>query len=339
MRGRLCGPARRRDEEITGTLAALAGANGLAAQARPTPPTAPRAERDECRCLDDAGRERERCFCFVMPDNFAGNLMGMPRRAVLGVNVRHDQPARYDEEGARLYGVDESSAAGEAGLEEGDILASVDGTSVLEPLAESRAEDRLSDDASLPVQRLLALLADREPGDSVRVEYLRDGERRTATVVLDEPRFMIHAGAPGVMGIGPLGRLEDMKVFGRDAAGGVNAFRLGDGCPGDREGTTRGRVVVMSFGRSCVAGVELLEMRAGLSEYFGAAEGGVLVADAREDNPLGLRPGDVLIAVDGREMRGVDQALRVLRSYEGEDDVDLRVLRKQQTLEVRGRVR
>src|SRR5688500_11532328 len=97
-------------------VAALVGplAGAVSAQGQPTPPPAPRAEGTrECRCLDEQGRERERCFCFTMPESFASGLTAFARRPVLGVNVRHDQPARYDDQGARLYGVNESSPAGE----------------------------------------------------------------------------------------------------------------------------------------------------------------------------------------------------------------------------------
>jgi hypothetical protein len=317
---------------IAALVGTLAGAPALSAQADPAP--TPRAEgAGVCRCLDEQGRERERCFCFVMPDRFAG-LIG-PRRAVLGVNIRHDQPARYDEQGARLYGVDGTSPAGEAGLEAGDVLASVDGRSLLDPLPDEQAEERLSDDASLPVQRLLALLADHEPGDSLRLEYLRDGERREATVVLEEPGFL-RPGAPPAIALGPMG---EMRMFGPEAAGPLSVFRPGGDCPGGATGAARSRGLVVGFGRSCVAGVELIEMRTGLAEYFGASAGGVLVADAREDSPLGLRAGDVLLAVDGREVRGADHALRMLRSYEADEEVALRVLRRQETLELRGRVR
>jgi S1-C subfamily serine protease len=293
--------------------------------------------------LDEQGRERERCFCFAMPENFAAGLGMLGRRAVLGVNVRQDQPARYDAQGARLYGVRKDGPAGEAGLEEGDVVTRLDGKSLLEPLAE-RDEDRLDEDASLPVQRMLALLDDHEAGDSVSLEYLRDGDRRTATVVLEEPRQL--RGAVPTLGPGPrgpLGPFGAMRMFGPDGPGAVTAIGFGGDCPGTRQGsasrTERGRVVVMDFGRSCVAGVELLEMRAGLAQYFGAAEGGVLVADAADDNPLGLRAGDVLVAIGGREVRGADQALRVLRSYERDEELDLRVLRRQQTVELKGRLR
>lgn len=316
---------------LAGVLGALAVASGTAAQERAPRPR--REEPQECRCVDDAGNELERCFCMVMPDVDVSGAMALARRAVLGVNVRADQPERWDGQGVRVYGVDEDSPAGEAGLREDDVIVRVDGQSVLEPLGDARAEERLSEERSLPVQRLLHVLGEREPGDTVRIEYLRGSERRTASAVLGEPRRFFGFGRPGTAAV-PVPPIPPVAM---------RAFRMdwnGRECP-SAEGSASARRprVVVDFGRSCVAGVELIEMREGLARYFGAGEGAVLVADAREDNPLGLRAGDVVLAVDGREVEGVEAALRALRSYEQDEEIRLRVLRRQETLELTGRVR
>lgn len=257
----------------------------------------------------------------------------MGRRAVLGVNVRQDQPARYDREGVRLYGVDDDTPAGKAGFQEGDILTTVDGRSLLDALPERREEERLAQDGSLPVQRLLRILRKHEAGDSLTIEYLRGGARRTAAVVMERPRGLPRLGVEsGAFGFGPGDPLPPIGLAlgpeGAMIAGMRNACPSRGG-PGDRG--------VAWLGRSCVAGVELLSMQPELAEYFGA-DGGVLVTDANPDNPLGLESGDVLLAVDGRAITGVDRALRVLRSYEGEEEVALRVLRKRQTMELKGRM-
>lgn len=329
-------------------LALLAGGPGaLAAQDRTAPPRAARPEPlRECQCGDGNGDGDRRCFCIRLPDrsDFAG-LPGMGRRAVLGVNVRQDQPARYDGEGARLYGVDGDGPAGKAGLEEGDVLVEVDGRSLLEPLADARDEARLSRERSLPVQRLLAVLGGHEAGDSVAIGYQRGGSRRTAVVVMERPhgppRLGVAGGEPGFAPGEPMrpgdpfpppGSGFTLDGFGAAIGGRSNV------CPGrgDADGA-RGRVAVW-LGRDCVGGVELLAMQPELAEYFGAEGGGVLVTDADAGNPLGLEPGDVLLAVDGRVITGVDRALRVLRSYEGGEEVALEVLRRRERLELRGKM-
>ena len=62
-----------------------------------------------------------------------------------------------------------------------------------------------------------------------------------------------------------------------------------------------------------VRGLDLVEFNADLGAYFGA-ESGVLVADVDGDSGLGL-PGDVVSAVEGREIADVSELRRVLRSY------------------------
>ncbi len=70
-----------------------------------------------------------------------------------------------------------------------------------------------------------------------------------------------------------------------------------------------------------------------LGRYFGA-EKGVLVAHAPEDAALGLQDGDVILAIGGREPQSGSHAMRILRSYQPGEPVELRILRdrRQQTL-------
>ena len=70
-----------------------------------------------------------------------------------------------------------------------------------------------------------------------------------------------------------------------------------------------------------------------------AEAGDVLVVNVATDNPLGLAAGDVLVAVGGREVRGLDHALGMLRSYQEDEQVQVRVLRKGQTVELDGTLR
>jgi S1-C subfamily serine protease len=88
-----------------------------------------------------------------------------------------------------------------------------------------------------------------------------------------------------------------------------------------------------------VDGVELLELNPDLAEYFEAPDGGVLVTEVSEDSPLGLRAGDVLVAIDGREVRDPDHVRRILASYETDEEVRLRVIRQGREIEVLGRRR
>ena len=73
-----------------------------------------------------------------------------------------------------------------------------------------------------------------------------------------------------------------------------------------------------------------------LGEYFGTDEG-VLVISSPADAGLGLKGGDVVLAVDGRKPAGPSHLLRILRSYESGESFKLDILRnrKRETVTAR----
>lgn len=71
---------------------------------------------------------------------------------------------------------------------------------------------------------------------------------------------------------------------------------------------------------------ELVTLTPGLGRYFGADQG-VLVARAPENSGLGLQDGDVIVAIGGREPQSGRHAMRILRSYQPGEAVELRILR------------
>ncbi|HEX9707210.1 MAG TPA: PDZ domain-containing protein [Steroidobacteraceae bacterium] len=81
---------------------------------------------------------------------------------------------------------------------------------------------------------------------------------------------------------------------------------------------------------------EFVTLTPGLGRYFGA-EKGVLVARAPEDLALGLKDGDVIVAIGGREPQNGRHAMRILRSYQSGEAVELNILRdrRAQTLNAR----
>lgn len=98
-------------------------------------------------------------------------------------------------------------------------------------------------------------------------------------------------------------------------------------------------VRVWAFGAgNCIDGVEFVALNPELGSYFGTDEG-VLVAEVAEGSELGLRPGDVLLAVDGREVTDPSRARRILASYGADEEMRLRVRRQGSDMEVLGRRR
>ncbi|HBE00633.1 MAG TPA: hypothetical protein DC060_20880, partial [Gemmatimonadetes bacterium] len=103
---------------------------------------------------------------------------GRPR---IGISVDPQQSARNDARGARVTALMDDGPADEAGIHVGDMITSLDGHSLVEPLA-GDAEDEFDLDSSIPVQRLLAISAELEPGQEIEVEYARRGESQTVTM-------------------------------------------------------------------------------------------------------------------------------------------------------------
>jgi S1-C subfamily serine protease len=81
--------------------------------------------------------------------------------------------------------------------------------------------------------------------------------------------------------------------------------------------------------------LELTNISEPLGEYFNT-DRGLLVLRAPTDNPLTLKDGDVILSIDGREPRSPTHALRILRSYQPGERVEIEIMRKRRksTLEV-----
>jgi hypothetical protein len=244
----------------------------------------------------------------------------MDRRARLG-NKQNLHARETDAVGAYDERVTPNGPAAKAGIRSGDVITRLDGRSVL---AGGSAEAR-DDRQSLPGLRLIELAARLEPGDTVQVEYRRGKDRRTAAVVTeDEPEFAFEGG-PDV-------RPFRMRVFG---PGGPGEVRVPAGDFIERFDPP---VAYREFfSGSPLARLELAPLNPDLGQYFGSDEG-VLVISAPEDSTLGLKGGDVVLAVDGRKPAGPSHLLRILRSYEAGESFKLDILRNRKRESVTARL-
>jgi len=144
--------------------------------------------REACRCVDTDGNEIEDCTCFrtVRPEGMYARLFPLGEsRARIGITLEPTQASADDARGARVTAVMDDGPAQEAGIQEGDIITRIDGQSLFEPLDGDR-EDHFNLDESIPVQRLLAIARSLDPDEEVEIEYLRDGDARTAMVETEE---------------------------------------------------------------------------------------------------------------------------------------------------------
>lgn len=158
---------------------------------------------------------------------------------------------------------------------------------------------------------LVAAMKDVEPGQKVALDLRRDGKPVKVTVVARPIDRVFMAGpgmmVPGLPGVQPLPPMPPKAgmAFGRGHHWLLEGW----------------------------SDAELVKVTPALGRYFGADKG-VLVARAPSDATLGLQDGDVIIAIGGREPQSGSHAMRILRSYQPGESVEIRVLRdrKAQTL-------
>lgn len=269
------------------SLALLTLATGpLAAQDREPERERTRAERqrDEARAQAEA---RGRGLIFERRPFAAGEAFQYAfSRARIGVSVAVDGE---DRNGARIESVVDGGPAQKAGIRAGDIITRFDDTRL---------------DGENAGQRLVELARALEPGDTVRVEYTRDGRRSNATIVAEEVEGSFAMTLPSMERLAPM--VHDL----------------------------RDRVMLLGSG---IGGLHLKELTPELGEYFGTSEG-VLVLEAPADSTLPLRAGDVILAMDGREVQSASHAQRILASYDAGETVRFNIMRKQQRQTVEWKV-
>lgn len=266
------------------------------------------------------------------PDRVMSGLQLMSR-GLLGIRLSMG-PSETDAQGAEVQAVTDGGPADEAGLREGDIITSLDGHSLLEPLADSDLEERVvSGLFSAPSQRLQLLARELERGEEVMVEYLRDGTAASATV---EPRSTwMRFGFDE-------DRMEEVMEQARERAreAGERAREVTEQMReqwDDYVWFPEGGSAVAVMGLRASHGISLVTLNPGLGRYFDA-EAGALVTEADEDNPLGLESGDVVLAIDGRTIDSAGDVRRILRSYEEGEAMTLTIMRDGGEMQVSGAV-
>ncbi len=297
-----------------------------------------------CRCVDTDGNEIERCTCFRAPniEGLVAQLLPAAGRPRLGISIDPSQGAESDAEGARVTDVMEGGPADEAGIQPGDVITRVDGV----PLTSSTGaepEARFDLDESVPVQRLLAVTRELEPGESVEVEYRRDGQLQTTIV---EVQDLSDRWGQDVSAWAPGWEAERFRGQMRSLTDGARAWQFRGDVPESSEYRLRvdPRRELRFFGQGGLEGglyrdgLRLAEVNPGLGAYFGTDEG-VLVLDVERSSTLGLEPGDVVLRIGSRGVATPDRFRRILTSYGQDEDIDFHVLRDGAEITVTGRFR
>lgn len=243
------------------------------------------------------------------------------RRARLGVQVSPAAPS--DSIGALIQAVTPGGPADKAGIRSGDIILRINGQSLLE------GNIKVSRGESAPGLALSLIAAGINAGDSVIVLYQRGLDRKMTTLIAgDEPAWGYSPAEPFVGGWpgDELRQLEDGPEVRMRMDGPQATYTMRTPMP---------RVFMLG---SPLADLELAPLNVELGRYFGAADG-VLVINVPPDSKLGLKPGDVVLSVDGRRVKIPSQLFRVLQSYDPGEEFKLEIMRMKKKETVTGTVR
>lgn len=238
------------------------------------------------------------------------------RRAHLGMNVNL-RAGDTDLYGALINSVSPNGPADRAGVRSGDIIVALDDESLLDEDHVVTAEDG----SSIPGLRLIALASRLDPHDTINVELRRDDRIVRLSLVTESwPTVVREWTTPeGEWGV-QFGQ-DSLQVYFEKAMPRVRTRVLG---PGNNV-----------FFADPLFDLELAPMNAELGSYFGTSSG-VLVISVPEGYDLGLKGGDVVLAVDGRTTDNPSHLHRILRSYQHDEQFELTIMRNQRRMSVRG---
>ncbi len=197
-----------------------------------------------------------------------------------------------DEDGVRVVGVSPGGPGDESGIEIGDLIVAIDGVAV--------------DASAAPntTRAFLEVLNDIEPGGEVELELLRDGEPMTLTVETNEsnmPAWIGDISEPVITVMRDIPRYAERNLY---------------------------RVMEQPFFLGPWSEMELVELTPELGAYFGTDEG-LLVVRGPEDDDIDLRDGDVILEIGGRVPQSVGHAMRIIRSFEPDETLELTIMREQ----------
>lgn len=238
------------------------------------------------------------------------------------------RPRDTDKWGAYISAVTPGGPAAKAGVRSGDVITKLAGKAVTGSGDET------------PGIKLIAMIGALEPNKAVDVQLRRGNDTKTVKVtpsddetffagpvMVDSIRrtFGTMFEAPSVAGVRTRTGMdpEMMRIIERN----------GDPLT---SGSYQFSVATTAM-RGPLASLEMATLNAGLGSYFGTTDG-VLIINAGEKQELGLLPGDVVTAVDGRKVTSPSQLMRILRTYEQGEEFKLQIMRQKRAESVTGKM-
>ena len=211
--------------------------------------------------------------------------------------------------GVAVEKVVENSPAQQAGVQNGDVIISINGEEVSS------------------IRKLSRLISEIAPDHQAKLKVLRNGDEREIVVTLakrpptkfdDVPLPVLRSGSGQIMRF-PVPNLPSSDgeiLVRRDTAGSIVTYNE------DRQ-----------------IGAKVTQLSKQLAEYFGVPEGkGMLITEVYEDSPAvksGLKAGDVIVELDGKQITNQVELTRSLMTKK-EGEVSLTIVRdkNRQTVKV-----
>jgi serine protease Do len=228
--------------------------------------------------------------------------------------VTKDNFAKYglrEVRGVAIGKVMEGSPAEKAGLQEGDVIV------------------RFNNEEVTSVRKLTRLLGEVSPDHQARLTVLRAGGEREVTATLGKrpmPKFEDGRFSMSVPPVPfPEGDFPPMPRIDR-------LPRMENLPPGAPD-----KPFVFGFGSGRRIGVSVTPLTKQLSEHFGVGRG-VMISEVRVDSPAakaGLKAGDIIVEVDGKEVKGEGDLIRAIaEKKEGQLTLTIVRDRNRQTIRV-----
>ena len=301
--------------------------------------------REASRAVAAAQREMISNHSIALRGVGPTRVFDFQNRAVIGVVMG----GVNDENGVTVIGLTPGGPAETAGLEKGDVIIGVNGL-IFGDADNGSGTEIIKDEIS-----------EMEPGDKVELLYQRDGEDRSmlVTTQVREPLTVYsRMGMPDAPFISEqvlrvieqvempdmpevdMAILEDklqimeQKLLDGDWSFGGPHYNV-QFAPGaefsyevfsDLASSAIDNTMVWFSGSQYVQGLQFAAMNDDLGVYFDTPEG-VLVLQAREDNSLDLRSGDVIIEINGKTVNQPADVMRELRFVEDNSEAEFLVMR------------
>ena len=251
------------------------------------------------------GRDEE---VYVIRDQLVDRLVDtrvIVDRPMLGITMSPESMTDGKSKGVIVDAVSPRGPADEAGIRAGDVLVSIDEHSLA------------GDGKNSPASKLRDYMQKVEIGDELEVAYERKGKNGKASITADSFSPRSFSWSFDIDG------LETMVIPG---------IPVPPMSPRAPRAPRAPSAMFFEFSQRW-GSLELVSVTPDLGKYFGTDKG-LLVVRAPKDEALQIKEGDVIIQIGDREPSSPGHAMRILRSYERGESVEVVVIRdkKRRTL-------